>query len=613
MKITALLVAVAVAVLAVPGPSETGESDPIRESVSRLAPGHLLATSGVDTTDTGALIELVGTGGIWEARLAAFLLGLRGETPAVPETRGRLRRLDISGRDGLVAADFLKALYLMGDPEVGPLARAMADSAAAGHYGDGAGYTLAFDVLLALGDASQFDHVASLVEGGCWSCIGDLNRLLQVDPSRGADAGTLVAAALRDGQLTPSEAARLEVPLAAEVAVPALKSYLQTTGTHRERRAAMMLLLQPEMGPALRGPSAALMFIDLATDFAATPDDIRATVRLAAAADDDSARRFVQEAAIGVYGSVAGEEARAAVKWDGISQLLICDGREATIYVSSLGAIAGGPDSGSPFVGTLRGSDGPDVIVGTDGPDRIEGLGGDDTVCALGGDDTVAGGDGLDWIDGGGGDDVCDAETADCERDAFDLPASVIASGVSASFNGSAFAVSGAAHALDGTPVAGPGAAALVAPTDDALAAVLAALSDRQRDQFAGAVEAQPLVFSPGSWAEALAARATVTAGDRPGDLGSAGAPVVAYAPAGARFSGRDAGWGVLVADGPVSFRGGARWTGLIVARGGLDVSGSATVVGGAVVSGPLELGGRAELLYSPAALALARQAALTD
>jgi hypothetical protein len=41
-----------------------------------------------------------------------------------------------------------------------------------------------------------------------------------------------------------------------------------------------------------------------------------------------------------------------------------CAGREATVHVAA-GRIVGGPDTGQPYAGELRGTDGPDVIVGT--------------------------------------------------------------------------------------------------------------------------------------------------------------------------------------------------------------------------------------------------------
>lgn len=79
-----------------------------------------------------------------------------------------------------------------------------------------------------------------------------------------------------------------------------------------------------------------------------------------------------------------------------------CNGQVATIYVEA-GLIVGGPDNGLSYLGTLTGTNGPDVIVGTGGADVINAGNGDDTVCALGGDDTVDGNNGADWINGGSG------------------------------------------------------------------------------------------------------------------------------------------------------------------------------------------------------------------
>jgi Ca2+-binding RTX toxin-like protein len=78
----------------------------------------------------------------------------------------------------------------------------------------------------------------------------------------------------------------------------------------------------------------------------------------------------------------------------------LCNGLPPTIYVQN-GMIVGGPDNGSPFFGTLRGTNGNDVIMGTNGSDRIRGRDGNDTICSKGGSDRVRGDDGNDWIDGG--------------------------------------------------------------------------------------------------------------------------------------------------------------------------------------------------------------------
>ena len=83
-----------------------------------------------------------------------------------------------------------------------------------------------------------------------------------------------------------------------------------------------------------------------------------------------------------------------------------CDGRAATVYVAADGTIAGGPDSGQPYAGLLRGTPGPDVIVGTDGADVLRGSAGDDLLCGLAGDDELRGDNGHDALYGGPGDDT---------------------------------------------------------------------------------------------------------------------------------------------------------------------------------------------------------------
>ena len=95
---------------------------------------------------------------------------------------------------------------------------------------------------------------------------------------------------------------------------------------------------------------------------------------------------------------------------------VMCAGRPATLVMSS--------------AGTVRGTDGADVIIGSAGPDVIRSGGGRDVVCAgagkdrvhsQGGDDVVRGGDGADtlsggnWRDsllGGDGDDVIHGDSA---------------------------------------------------------------------------------------------------------------------------------------------------------------------------------------------------------
>ena len=77
-----------------------------------------------------------------------------------------------------------------------------------------------------------------------------------------------------------------------------------------------------------------------------------------------------------------------------------CEGRTATVYVTTGGQIVGGPAGGQPYSGQLRGTDGPDVIVGTPQSDVVYAAGGDDLVCALGGADSAFGGPGNDQLFG---------------------------------------------------------------------------------------------------------------------------------------------------------------------------------------------------------------------
>jgi Tol biopolymer transport system component len=81
-----------------------------------------------------------------------------------------------------------------------------------------------------------------------------------------------------------------------------------------------------------------------------------------------------------------------------------CDGQDATIYVAG-GVIVGGPNTGQPYAGELRGTDARDVIVGTPEADRVLAAGGDDLVCALGGADNAFGGPGNDRLLGNEGPD----------------------------------------------------------------------------------------------------------------------------------------------------------------------------------------------------------------
>jgi Ca2+-binding RTX toxin-like protein len=86
-----------------------------------------------------------------------------------------------------------------------------------------------------------------------------------------------------------------------------------------------------------------------------------------------------------------------------------CNGKAATIV-------------GKPGDTTIRGTQGPDVIVDLDGANRIDGRGGNDTICtgpgadiinAGGGDDWVDAGDGANTVDGGSGNDTLRAGSGD--------------------------------------------------------------------------------------------------------------------------------------------------------------------------------------------------------
>ncbi len=59
-----------------------------------------------------------------------------------------------------------------------------------------------------------------------------------------------------------------------------------------------------------------------------------------------------------------------------------------------------------PFVATIVGTNGQDVLKGTPGRDIINGLGGSDTIQGFGGDDVICGAGGNDTIWGHGGSDV---------------------------------------------------------------------------------------------------------------------------------------------------------------------------------------------------------------
>ena len=201
------------------------------------------------------------------------------------------------------------------------------------------------------------------------------------------------------------------------------------------------------------------------------------------------------------------------------------------------------------------------------------------------------------------------------------LPAAVnIDGGASARFRGRAFTVSGRSHLADGVPIEGITAHAVVATSPDAIDAILGALSDRQMGRLDGGVVSGALPVRPSPWADALATRADLTLSGRVREnIGSSTEPVIAYAPDGIEFSGTGRGWGILIVDGPFTLRGSARWTGVVLVRGGteiaaeVDVTGTPSVVGAIVLAdgASLEVGGRAEILYSPQAIRIARSAAL--
>lgn len=90
---------------------------------------------------------------------------------------------------------------------------------------------------------------------------------------------------------------------------------------------------------------------------------------------------------------------------------------DATVYISSLGAVLpGGPPSPpappvSPDINqndTILGGTGNDTLIGSSGDDSINGQEGDDTLVGGGGMDTIFGGAGNDTIVGGSGDDTLD-------------------------------------------------------------------------------------------------------------------------------------------------------------------------------------------------------------
>ena len=108
---------------------------------------------------------------------------------------------------------------------------------------------------------------------------------------------------------------------------------------------------------------------------------------------------------------------------------LTCRGRVANIWVSN-NTIFGGPDSGTPYTGRFRGTNGNDVIVGTDANDSINGARGNDIICGGAGRDTLRGAQGRDQLFGergrdrlfgGSGRDLCNGgegrdKVSGCER-----------------------------------------------------------------------------------------------------------------------------------------------------------------------------------------------------
>ena len=108
---------------------------------------------------------------------------------------------------------------------------------------------------------------------------------------------------------------------------------------------------------------------------------------------------------------------------------LTCRGRVANISVFN-NTIVGGPESGTPYTGTLRGTNDNDVIAGTDANDSINGAGGNDIICGGAGRDTLRGAKGRDQLFGergrdrlfgGSGRDLCKGgegrdKVSGCER-----------------------------------------------------------------------------------------------------------------------------------------------------------------------------------------------------
>ena len=112
-----------------------------------------------------------------------------------------------------------------------------------------------------------------------------------------------------------------------------------------------------------------------------------------------------------------------------ISVPLTCRGRVANISVFN-NTIFGGPDSGTPYTGTLHGTGGNDVIVGTNANDSINGARGNDIICGGAGRDMLRGAQGRDQLFGergrdrlfgGSGRDLCNGgegrdKVSGCER-----------------------------------------------------------------------------------------------------------------------------------------------------------------------------------------------------
>ncbi|MCA1851176.1 MAG: DUF1929 domain-containing protein [Beggiatoa sp.] len=99
---------------------------------------------------------------------------------------------------------------------------------------------------------------------------------------------------------------------------------------------------------------------------------------------------------------------------------LTCRRRVANIWVFN-NTIFGGPDSGIPYTGTIRGTNGNDIIVGTDANDSINGARGNDIICGRAGRDTLRGAQGNDRLFGGSGRDLCNGgegrdKVRGCER-----------------------------------------------------------------------------------------------------------------------------------------------------------------------------------------------------